>query len=127
VVLAYLVLTIASAMRQVLLSGPVDLNKVVGSFCIYLLLGLLWATLYLLVLALKADAFHGLDPGGWHRVFPDLLYFSFATLTTVGYGDISPVAPLARFFAFMEAVVGQFYMAVLVASLVGIGISGRRK
>ena len=57
---------------------------------------------------------------GWSS---DWLYFSFVTLTTLGYGDISPVAPIAKFLVYMEAVVGVFYMAVLVASLVGVGIS----
>jgi hypothetical protein len=55
-----------------------------------------------------------------------LNYFSFVTLTTVGYGDIVPASPPARSLACVEAVVGQFYLAVLVAGLVGISVSGRR-
>ncbi|MCP4237541.1 MAG: two pore domain potassium channel family protein [Aestuariibacter sp.] len=52
-----------------------------------------------------------------------LTYYSFVTLTTLGYGDISPVTPIARFLVFMEAIVGVFYMAILVASLIGIRTS----
>jgi voltage-gated potassium channel len=127
VLLAYLVVTTWSAMRLVLFSGPVDRNKVIGSFCIYLLLGIIWATVYMMLAEYRPGAFDGLTFGSWHETFPNLLYFSFITLTTIGYGDITPAAPVAQFLAFMEAIIGQFYMAVLVASLVGIGISNRRK
>ncbi len=75
----------------------------------------------------RANAFSGLTTGSWRAAFPDLLYFSFITLTTVGWWDITPVAPRAHFAAFMESVVGQFYIAVLVASLVGIGVSNWHK
>ena len=51
--------------------------------------------------------------------------YSFVTLTTLGYGDISPVLPLARFLVYMEAIVGVFYMAILVASLIGVRLSDR--
>ena len=120
---AYLVVTARVAMEQVLFSGPVDGNKIIGAVCIYLLLGLIWTTLYLIVAELVPGAFNGLGDGPWDETFPDFVYFSFVTLSTLGYGDISPLAPVARFLAFAEAIVGQFYIAVLVASLVGIRIS----
>lgn len=56
---------------------------------------------------------------------PELAYFSFVTLTTLGYGDISPVTPFARALVNLEAIFGQFYIAILVAALVGIHISSR--
>lgn len=127
IVIVYLVLTTWSAMRLVLFSGPVDWNKIIGSFCVFLLLGILWATLDTMLAAYRQDAFTGLPTGSWHEAFPNLLYFSFITLTTVGYGDITPASPLAHFLAFMEAVIGQFYLAVLVASLVGSALSNRQK
>jgi hypothetical protein len=52
-----------------------------------------------------------------------LVYYSFVTLTTVGYGDITPVSPAARTLAWLEAMMGQFYIAVLVAFLIGIRVS----
>ena len=125
--LVYLILTSWSAMRLVLFSGPVDWNKIVGSFCIYLLLGFIWATLYSMLAQYRPYAFHGLPDSGWYENFPNLIYFSFITLTTAGYGDITPVTPMGHFLAIMEAVIGQFYLAVLVASLVGSILSSRPK
>jgi voltage-gated potassium channel len=113
------------AVRQVLFTGAVDWNKIVGTICIFLLLGLIWTTLYMMIEEMIPEAFNGLTHAPWYETFPELVYFSFATLTTLGYGDIGPVAPLARFVALMEAIVGQFYIAIIVASLVGIRISSR--
>lgn len=111
------------AAKQVLFRGAVDANKIVGAICIYLLMGLVWALMYLLIAQLVPGAFNGLEQIVWYENFANAAYYSFVTLTTLGYGDITPVAPVARFLVYMEAVFGVFYMAILVASLVGIGIS----
>ena len=111
------------AARQVLFTGPIDTNKMVGAICIYLLMGLIWALAYVLIAQAIPDAFNGLAQLPWYENFADVSYYSFVTLTTLGYGDISPVAPVARFLVYMEAIVGVFYMAILVASLVGIRAS----
>ncbi len=111
------------AARQVLFTGPIDGNKIVGAICIYLLMGLIWALCYLLIAQATPAAFNGLEQLPWYENFADVSYYSYVTLTTLGYGDISPVAPLARFLVYMEAIVGVFYMAILVASLIGIRTS----
>ena len=111
---------------QVLFSGPVDINKIVGAICVYLLLGLIWALCYLLIAQLVPGAYNGLEQAPWHENFSAVAYYSYVTLTTLGYGDISPVVPIARFFVYMEAITGVFYMAILVASLVGIRLSNIR-
>ena len=111
------------ACTQVLFSGRVDGNKIVGAICIYLLIGLIWALLYLFFIQAIPGAFNGLDQGIWYDNFADAVYYSYVTLTTLGYGDISPVTPIARFLVYIEAVIGVFYMAILVASLIGIRIS----
>jgi voltage-gated potassium channel len=111
------------AARQVLFTGPIDGNKIVGAICIYLLIGLIWSLFYLLIAQLLPNAFNGLEQQVWYVNFADVAYYSFVTLTTVGYGDISPITPLARFLVYMEAIVGVFYMAILVASLIGIRVS----
>ena len=65
------------------------------------------------------------DPGPWLETLPEFVYFSFVSLTTLGYGDISPATPIARFVVYLEAILGQLYLAIMVAGLVGIGISDR--
>jgi len=69
------------------------------------------------------DSFHGLTPTTIGAQFSEFMYFSFVTITTLGYGDLIPVKPLARTVAFLEAIIGQFYVAVLVAWLVGMYLS----
>ena len=88
-------------------------------------MGLIWALLYLFIAQTIPDAFNGLEQLIWYDNFADVAYFSFVTLTTLGYGDISPIIPIARFLVYMEAIVGVFYMAILVASLIGIRTSAR--
>lgn len=124
ILLGFFIWTTYLAARQVLFTGVIDGHKVIGSICIYLLLGLSWTILYLLILELNPVAFNGLTAASWYVNFPVVSYYSFVTLTTLGYGDISPVMPLARFLVFMEAIVGVFYMAILVASLIGARLSG---
>ena len=123
VLLVYLISTTWLAAKQVLFSGRIDGNTIVGSICIYLLLGLVWALLYLLILAIDPTSFNGVVEADWYDNFSQLVYYSFVTLTTVGYGEITPALPVARFFAYVEAITGQFYMAILVASLVGARLS----
>ncbi len=113
--------------RQVLFSGVVDANRIVGAICIYLLMGLIWTLMYLFIAQAIPDAFNGVEQMVWYDNFANVAYYSFVTLTTLGYGDISPVAPIARFLVYMEAVVGVFYMAILVASLIGVGVNEAKK
>ena len=113
--------------KQVLFTGPVDANRIVGAICIYLLMGLIWTLMYLFIAQAIPGAFNGIEQMVWYDNFADIAYYSYVTLTTLGYGDISPVAPIARFLVYMEAVVGVFYMAILVASLIGVGINESKK
>ncbi len=114
---------ISSALRtakQVLFTGDIDGNKILGAICLYLLMGLIWAVLYTLVQLSFPDSFVNIHNNHqWFTLFPDFVYFSFVTITTLGFGDISPRLPIPRFLVYMEAIVGQFYLAILVASLVG--------
>ena len=108
---------------HLLFTGQIDHNKIVGAICIYLLIGLIWALMYLFIAQSVPGAFNGMEQVVWYENFADGAYYSFVTLTTLGYGDISPVAPVARFLVYMEAIVGVFYMAILVASLIGMRVS----
>lgn len=117
--------TFQSLIRQILFSGKIDTNKLIGSLALFLLLGLMWAVAYLLLLELDPQAFHGLQAIPWADNFSNSAYFSFVTLTTLGYGDISPVTPIAKTLVYLESVVGVFYMAVVVSSLVSSNLDGK--
>jgi hypothetical protein len=108
-----------SSARQVLFTGYIDSNKIVGSIAIYLLLGLIWALLYLLTMEFSPAVFNGIEAGSWEDNYSDVVYFSFVTLTTLGYGDITPAMPISRVLTYLEAIVGVFYIAIVVASLIG--------
>ena len=62
----------------------------------------------------------------WQKNIDDVLYYSMVTLTTLGYGDITPLQPLTRFLAYMEAITGIFFTTVLVASLIGLRLASYR-
>jgi hypothetical protein len=113
---------VRGVIRGVRTEGAVTLHTMFGVLCIYLLLGMLFATAYALVGDAQADPFFasGIDPD-----LSDYLYFSFATLTTVGYGDLSAATHLGRSVAITEALIGQIYLVTVVALIVG-GLSRRR-
>ena len=98
-------------------------NHVVGAISIYLLLGLGFGVLNMLLELILPGSYKGLDPDGTGSGGIDMIYFSFVSMTTLGYGDVVPIRPLAQAVAYIGAVVGQFYMAILVAGLVGAFIS----
>jgi len=104
--------------KQIVFVDNIDSNQIVGSLTLYLLLGLIWTTIYLMILVANPESFSGIDSGDWKQIFSQVAYYSFVTLTTLGYGDILPQSRIAEFFVYMEAVVGVFYMAIIVASLV---------
>lgn len=105
-------------LAQVMASGPVTRYRIEGAIAVYLLLGLAWAGAFHFVTLLQPGAFAGVS--GEREVLRDLLYYSYVTLTTVGYGDITPVAPAARSLAILEALTGQLYPAILLARLVSL-------
>ena len=123
IVISFLSLTTFLAWRQVMFSGHVDRNKIVGAICIYMLIGVVWAFAYLLVEALFPGSMNGLDHREWQHNLEDMIYYSMVTLTTLGYGDITPDQPLVRFLAYMESITGIFYTTVLVASLIGVRLA----
>ncbi len=105
--------------KKVLLTGHVDLNIITGSIALYLILGFIWAILYTFLVQLEPEAIRGLEPENWINALSTMTYFSFVTLTTLGYGDMSPVTPIAQVLVILEAVTGMFYFAIVVASLIG--------
>ena len=108
------------AWNQVLLEGVIDRNKIVGSVALFLLLGLIWTVLYLLTIEINPGSFNGIEDLPWDENFSQMAYFSFVTLTTLGFGDISPATRLAEVLVYFEAIVGVFYIAIFVAGLIGV-------
>lgn len=126
--LAFVLLLAVIVTVQVFRRGNVTHHRVQGAICVYLLAGLAWAYSFDLLLVLDHSAFR--VAGVYDAVSARrgmLRYFSFATLTTLGDGDIRPVSPIARSMAILEALFGQLYPAVMIARLVSLEIVGRRR
>ncbi len=121
--LVFFVGAFVTAFKQVLFVGDIDGNKIIGSLTLYLLLGLIWAMIYLIILTMDPQAFSGIEAGSWQQIFARVSYYSFVTLTTLGYGDILPTNHIAEFFVSMEAIIGVFYMAIIVSSLISLRLS----
>jgi hypothetical protein len=122
-VVIYLGLLLAVVSVQVFRSGPVTAHRICGAVVVYLLLGVMWALLYKLLVFLEPGAFQFPDSISTNQ--PEVLrqglnYFSFITLTTLGYGDITPVHPAAKILVMYEALIGQLYPAIILARLVSL-------
>jgi hypothetical protein len=114
--------------RAVFAPGKVTFHRVIGAVLLYLNIGLVFVALYCFVALRIPNAFTGLGPLQDNlAVAGNLIYFSFVTLTSVGYGDIVPLHPFARGLANVEAIIGQLYPATLLARLVTLEIEGRLK
>ena len=118
--------------RHVLSFGPVYADRVHAALSVYILLALTWAFVYGLIEIGSPGAF-SLGPASADLMQPqgayllaDMIYFSIATLTSTGYGDIAAVAPLARSMSQLEQLVGVFYIAVLISRLLGLFPSTNR-
>ena len=121
----FLALAIFNTLRQVAVGNDISPNRIIGATCVYLMLGVLWSVAYSVLDYSQPGSFAGLTEPASPAWNPDWVYFSFVTITTLGYGDILPLTQSARSLAFAEAIVGQFYIAVLVAGLVGAYISAQ--
>jgi len=118
----------AFVLQQIFRAGPITADRIRGSILAYLLLGIVWCLAYQLVNVFVPDAFRFPESQipVYGRLNHHLVYFSFITLTTVGYGDITPVYPVARTLATAEGLIGQLYPAILIARLVSLELSQRQ-
>lgn len=116
-------------LRSVLKFKEVTSETISMSISVYLLLGMTWGVLYVVIFAFQPQAFSfGSSPAPvlvseQQNIFPLFVYFSLTTLSTIGFGDITPVSMQARYAAVAEGITGQFYLAILVARLVGMQMS----
>jgi hypothetical protein len=112
-------------LSQIFREGPITRQRVQGSIVIYLLLGLIWAEAYILAAHLDSKSFTGNLSTEQNAVLAHLTYYSFVTLTTIGYGDIAPVSLATRALANAEGLIGQLFPAILIARLVSMEIAAR--
>ena len=125
---AFLCVICGVILYEVLISVPVTWNTVGGALCVYLLAGAVCAYLYLLIYLMDPGSFAGAyaaagpidSPAALDQHSVAFTYYSFATLATLGMGDITPRSSLARTLSWIEAVLGQIYLAVLVARLIAL-------
>ena len=101
------------SVRNLLSQRVITANLIYCAISIYLLIGIMWAGIYVVLEGISPGSFSGISDTA------DLLYFSFVTLTTVGYGDMAPQSILAKRLAVFEAAMGGIYMAVIIAMIVG--------
>ena len=104
--------------RKIFLEKKVTTDTILGGISVFFLIGVIWALVYSIIYSFDPNAFsqsvEAIDS------YDSMLYFSFTTLTTLGYGDITPVSGLARNLANLEAVAGMMYPAIFIARLVGL-------
>ena len=128
--LSFFVFTAAIILSHVVRARRVTADTISAALCSYLLIGMVWAVLYTVIEFLHPGSF-SLPPRQPVSADEDFLlkfqfshfvYFSFVTLTSTGFGDITPLTDPARTFSMLEAIIGQFYIAVLISRLVGLYI-----
>lgn len=130
---AFLSFVTLAILGHVVRTERVTQDTILGGMCVYVLIGLVFQSLFGIVEALHPGSFVRADvpvsqlPGADHAHgrYPALVYYSFVTLSTVGFGDITPTWSLPQSLSTTEAVIGQLYLAILVASLVGMRLAAR--
>ena len=125
-------LAIAFLIRKISSRTAITSDTIKGGISIYILLGFFWAILYMVLLRLDESAL--INPSTLTNIGSneetagfECYYYSFTTLTTLGYGDIVPVAKYARILAMLEAIAGPVYLAIFVAQIIGMNIAQRMK
>jgi voltage-gated potassium channel len=130
ITILYLAVLVYSFFLAIFSAKTVSFEVISATLCLYLIMGLLWAHVFVVLETLCPGSFSGklLDPGNpaWEQL-QGFIYFSFITLTTLGYGDITPQTQGAGALCQAEAIVGQIYMAVLVAWLVSMYSSDKKR
>jgi hypothetical protein len=111
----FLLFAITALIKRISSRKVVTTDTIKGGVSVYFLIGLLWTFLYKIALGFNPNAYSHIT-----NEVVDCFYYSFATLTTLGPGDISPVTTSAKFLAILEAFVGQVYLAIFIAQLIGL-------
>ena len=117
-------ISVGAMIGKIFTQTKVTADIIRGGIAVYFLLGIFWACLYRLLLQFDPQA---LAITNYNGEFSTIIYFSFTTLTTLGYGDIVPLTWQARILTVFESTIGQIYMTVLIARLVGLHLTGMEK
>lgn len=127
--LVFFVFIVCAMLFHVMRDEEVTANKICGALSAYLLIGVTWALLFTVIEGIRPQSFLVADVqgAGIREMSTHFTYYSFVTLTTLGYGDITPLTSTAKAFSYLEAVFGQIYLAVLIARLVGLHIAHSMK
>ncbi len=120
--IAFLVFLVAVILSFIFRNQEVTINVIYSAIVVYLLIAIMWAFVFSVLESIHPGSFK-IGEGQIEAGRPLFIYYSFVTITTLGYGDITPVTAPANSFSFLEAVTGQIYLVVLVARLVGIHIA----
>jgi voltage-gated potassium channel Kch len=113
-------------MMHIFRPGAINLHRVLGAVAAYLSIGITWGFAYFLAATVNPGAVQFNTPIGQHEIpVARYIYFSFTTLTTIGYGDVIPIHPVARSLAVAEALVGQLYPAILIGGVLGMALQSR--
>jgi Ion channel len=119
-------ITLGSVVAGMVFSqGRVTYHHIMGAVLLYLIIAVSFVPLFAFVGSLIPKAFSGISMRDSPALASDLIYFSFVTLTTTGYGDVFPLHPIARSLCNLEAVIGQLYPATLLARLVTLEMAHR--
>ena len=110
-------------LKFILRQRIITAEMIYAALSVYLIFGLAWASIYQVIEIWKPDSFILSNPDEPKQDYFQMWYFSMVTLTTLGYGDIAPATMVARVFVVLEAIMGQFYLAILIASLIGRGVA----
>jgi len=119
--LAFLVLVSVEVFKQMVLEKTIARNIIVAAFDCYLLLGILGAILFTIIIHFDPTAYSNVEANA--LVFDKMLYFSFITLTSIGYGDITPVSSISEKLTSFYGLIGHFYSVVIVGIIVGKYVS----
>lgn len=125
----FVFIAIISIARHVFITDRITADRIVGSICVYMLIGMFFAFVYAAIDIVHGDALH--MPFKVASIkdaqFSDFLYFSYSTLTTIGYGDVLPTRPITKMLASLEGITGSVYLAIMVARLVGMHVTQTHK
>lgn len=122
--LVFMISIVCCMLYNILFTRCVSREIILSSICIYLLLGILWSNIYIMIVLVDPGSFtYSAASSDYTRIMLHSMYFSFVTITTLGYGDIQPLSSPAQFFSVLEALMGQIYLTVLIARLVGLHIA----